>query len=48
MKTMLGLLTGYGGSLRIDGRELSALNPAQYRSHIAYAPQEPYLFREPY
>lgn len=44
MKTMLGLLTGYGGSLRIDGRELSELNPAQYRSHIAYAPQEPYLF----
>ena len=28
----------------IDGMELSALNPAQYRSHIAYAPQEPYLF----
>ena len=44
MKTMLGLLTGYDGSLRIDGMELSALNPAQYRSHIAYAPQEPYLF----
>lgn len=44
MKIMLGLLTGYGGSLNIDGRELSEWNPAAYRSHIAYAPQDPFLF----
>ncbi len=44
MKTMLGLLTGYGGSLRVDGRELSEWNLAAYRSHIAYAPQDPFLF----
>ena len=44
MKIMLGLLTGYGGSLRINGRELSELDPAKYRRHIAYAPQDPYLF----
>lgn len=44
MKIMLGLLTGYEGSLRINGRELSELDPAKYRRHIAYAPQDPYLF----
>lgn len=44
MKVMLSLLTGYGGSLRINGKELSQCNPAEYRRHIAYAPQDPYLF----
>lgn len=44
MKVLLGLLTGYGGSILVNGRELSHLNPHRYRRHVAYAPQEPYLF----
>lgn len=46
MKILLDLLTGYEGNLRINGRELSKLAPADYRRHIAYAPQDPYLFEE--
>ena len=44
MKVMTGLLTGYEGSIRANGRELTEWNLRDYRSHIAYAPQDPYLF----
>lgn len=45
MKVLLGLLTGYGGSVRINDVELSELSPGEYRGRIAYAPQTPYLFQ---
>lgn len=39
--------TGYRGSITLDGRELSSLNPIQVRRQIASVRQDPQLFSEP-
>lgn len=33
-----------GGDLLVDGRDIRRLDLAQYRSHVGFVPQEPYLF----
>ena len=33
-----------GGSIKIDGQDISAIKQSELRSHIAYVPQEPMLF----
>ena len=45
LKVMACLLTNYNGKLLVNGRELREWDTWAYRSHIAYAPQEPYLFQ---
>lgn len=45
MKIMLGLLREYQGKIKINGTEISKINIDSYRSLVAYAPQDPYLFR---
>lgn len=45
LNVFLGILQGYGGSLTIDGTELSSVDPDSYRELVAYAPQDPYLFK---
>ncbi len=44
LKVLCGYYTGYNGSIRINGKELSGLNLPQLRQQIAYLEQEPYLF----
>ncbi len=41
---LCGLLKGYGGSLKLSGKELSDISLESWRHQIAYAPQDPYLF----
>ncbi len=38
-KCMLGILKGYSGSVRYDGREVSELSTAEKAGHVAYIPQ---------
>jgi len=45
LNVFLGILQGYGGHLTIDGTELSAVDLDSYRDLVAYAPQDPYLFK---
>ena len=45
MKVMLGLLGDYQGKLEVNGIRLSDVNLEAYRSLVAYAPQDPYLFK---
>lgn len=45
LKVMACLLTNYNGKFLVNGRELREWDTWAYRSHIAYAPQEPYLFQ---
>ena len=45
LKVLLGLLGGYGGSLYVDGTELSDIRPDTYRGLLSYASQDPYLFK---
>ena len=45
VKILLGLLTDYTGTIKINDRDLSKISIADYREIVAYAPQEPYLFR---
>lgn len=45
LKVMAYLLTNYNGKFLVNGRELREWDTWAYRSHIAYAPQEPYLFQ---
>lgn len=45
MKIMLGLIGGFGGSLKVNDEEASSVNPDSYRALMAYAPQDPYLFQ---
>ncbi len=44
LKVLCGYYTGYNGSIRINGRELSGLNLSKLRQKIAYLEQELYLF----
>jgi len=44
VKLLCGLLKGYTGSIRVNGRELSALALPGWRKYLAYAPQDPLLF----
>ena len=46
LNVFLGILRNYGGNLTIDGKELSAVDPDSYRKLAAYAPQDPYLFKD--
>lgn len=41
---LCGLLGNYTGSIKINGRELRALNPQAWRKHFAFVQQDPYLF----
>lgn len=45
LKIMLGMLTEYQGELAVNGIRFSEVNMEVYRSLIAYAPQDPYLFK---
>lgn len=46
--TLVRLLSGeydtYGGSLRVDGQELSGLDPAAHRLSLGIVPQDPEIF----
>ena len=41
VRLLSGVLTGYGGSLRLDGRELSTLDRREIARRVAVVPQEP-------
>ena len=43
-KLLCGLYTGYGGSLQVNGTELSELSMESLRKQVAYAAQDPFLF----
>lgn len=43
---ILGLILPEGGKVTIDGVDLRDLDLNQYRSHVAYVPQEPVLFHD--
>lgn len=43
-KILLGLLSGYNGTIKINDRDLSKIKITDLRKIIAYAPQDPYLF----
>lgn len=43
-KLLCGLYTGYRGSLRVNGTELSELSMESLRKQVAYAAQDPFLF----
>ncbi|MFE9885643.1 thiol reductant ABC exporter subunit CydD [Streptomyces scopuliridis] len=46
--TLLNVLLGFAvpdeGRVRVDGRDLTSLDPARWRERIAWVPQRPYLF----
>lgn len=44
IKILCGLLKGYKGSLKVNGKEFNRISPESWRRQIAYAEQEPYLF----
>jgi urea transport system ATP-binding protein len=47
LKTILGFLTARGGSVRLEGRDVTALAPhLKRRLALAYAPQEHALFQD--
>lgn len=47
MKLLMGFLPCHEGSIRLDGREITRLPPAERRRHgISYAPQERVVFDE--
>ncbi|MGD9092227.1 MAG: thiol reductant ABC exporter subunit CydD, partial [Anaerolineales bacterium] len=41
---LMRFLDPTGGEIRVDGQELSAVNPAQWREKIAWISQNPYIF----
>ena len=45
LNVFLGILRGYSGNLTVNGIELSAVDADSYRDLVAYAPQDPYLFK---
>ncbi|HET9822045.1 MAG TPA: ABC transporter ATP-binding protein [Burkholderiaceae bacterium] len=46
LATLMGLTTRHGGSVRFDGRDISALTPhARARAGLALVPQERQIFR---
>ena len=44
VQLLCGLLKGYKGGLKLNGKELSGVAIESWRNQIAYAPQEPFLF----
>jgi len=44
IKIICGLLKGYKGSLKINGREFRDISIKSWRCQFAYAAQDPYLF----
>ncbi|MGH8934287.1 MAG: peptidase domain-containing ABC transporter [Egibacteraceae bacterium] len=45
-RLLLGLYTPTAGSIRYDGVDLRAMDPAAWRRRIGVVPQEPYLFND--
>lgn len=43
---IIGLYRPVGGSIKIDGKDLSNLNIAAWRSSLGYVPQDPFLFHD--
>lgn len=46
LKLMAGYDFSYQGSVQILGRELKNWNPSTLRTHVAYLPQQPFLFSQ--
>ncbi|WP_328299698.1 thiol reductant ABC exporter subunit CydD [Streptomyces sp. NBC_00435] len=44
LQVLLGFVTPSAGRVRIDGVDLAALSPEQWRERIAWVPQRPHLF----
>lgn len=44
LRLMLGLYPPARGTVRLDGVDIAQLDPADFRAHIGYVPQEPMLF----
>lgn len=45
VKILIGLLSGYNGTIKINDRDLSEISIADLRKIVAYAPQDTYLFK---
>lgn len=44
LDAVLGFAVPDGGRIRVDGEDLSSLDPERWRERIAWVPQRPYLF----
>ena len=44
LKIVGAQLPGYEGEITVNGVDLRSIAPAQWRKHIAFAPQDPYIF----
>ncbi|MFE4174269.1 thiol reductant ABC exporter subunit CydD [Streptomyces sp. NPDC056909] len=44
LQVVLGFTAPDEGRVRVDGRDLSSLDPDRWRERIAWVPQQPYLF----
>jgi len=44
LSLLLGFLAPTSGTIRVGGTDLAALNVEQWRRHVAWVPQRPYLF----
>lgn len=44
LQLLLGFLAPQAGSIRVDGADLSTLDPAAWRRRLAWVPQRPHLF----
>lgn len=44
LSIVMGALPAAGGSVRVDGVPLPALDPAAWRAHVAWCPQDAYVF----
>jgi ATP-binding cassette subfamily C protein CydCD len=43
---VLGFIRPVGGRIRVDGRDLNDLDLDDWRKHLAWVPQQPYLFHD--
>ena len=43
---LLGFLCPQGGRILIDGVDLAGMEPGVWRQHVAWVPQQPYLFQD--
>jgi ATP-binding cassette subfamily C protein CydCD len=44
LSIVMGALPAAGGGVRVDGTPLSELDPAEWRRHVAWCPQDAYVF----
>lgn len=44
LKLLCGILKGYQGNVKVNGKELTEINLVEWRKLLAYAPQDPYMF----